>query len=186
MSTRTATASTQASGLYRPLDRFQIGAELETADYRPPTFPPLFGVAKRLGITVRYAPHVDKFRGYYAPGQDRIVLCSHDVDVFFHELGHAAHRQVLQARGTDLKNGQVASQEIVAETVAATLCQLYGFGGYVYHSASYLTHYANGTNPGRAAMRVLADVQATLNVILDDDGAREETPAAAPRELVAA
>ena len=149
------------------------GASVEPPEYRPAEFPPLHEVADALGITVRYAAHVDRFRGYYAPSRDEIVLCSHDVDVFFHELAHAAHRKVLRARGADLKGGQIPSQEIVAETVAAVLCQLYGFSGLVYHGAEYLRSYANGGDPAKAALKVLGDVQAVLYLIVEDAGASE-------------
>jgi hypothetical protein len=59
------------------------------------------------------------------------------------------------------------SQEIVAETVAAVLCQLYGFEGYIWHGAECVRHYASGGNPGRAAMRRLSDIQAVLALILE-------------------
>jgi len=162
------------------------GASVDPPEYRPATFPPLHDVADALGITVRYAPHIDRFRGYYAPSRGEIVLCSHDVDVFFHELAHAAHRKVLKARGTYLKGGQIPSQEIVAETVAATLCQLYGFSGLVYHGAEYLRSYANGGDPGKAALKVLGDVQAVLYLILEDAGVSEAPASPAESVLVAA
>lgn len=142
------------------------GAPVERPDYQPAEFPPLFEAAERLGVSVEYVPFVDRFRGYYAPSDGRIVLCSHDVRVFFHELAHAAHERVTGG----LKGGQVPSQEIVAETVAATLCRLYGFDGYLYSGAEYVSSYANGKNPGKAAMRVLADVQKVLALILDGEG----------------
>lgn len=154
---------------FKPIPVFRYedteGPPLEEPDYTPATFPPLFDVAERLGVKVSYLPYVDRFKGYYRPSDESIVLCSTDCRVFFHELAHAAHRRVLQARGTDLKAGQVATQEIVAETVAATLCRLYGFDGYLYSGAEYVKAYGKD-NPGRAAMRVLADVQATLTLIL--------------------
>lgn len=149
------------------------------ADYQPAEFPPLYLAAERLGVQVEYLPFVDRFRGYYSPSSGRIVLCSHDVRTYFHELGHAAHNHVLGKRGQKLKAGQVASQEIVAETVAATLCKLYGFEGYLYHGARYIESYAQAQNPGRAAMRVLADVQAALDLILDPYGDHAAEVAAA-------
>src|SRR5262249_4422793 len=104
------------------------GAELERPDYRPATFPPLYDVAARVGVRVDYLPFVDRFRGYYSPGENRIVLCSHDECTFFHELAHVAHRQVTAAE--EWRGGQNPKREIVAETVAATLCRLYGLDGY--------------------------------------------------------
>jgi antirestriction protein ArdC len=156
------------------------GLSIEPTDYRPATVPPLYDVAAALGVDVSYAPCPGRFRGYYSPGEDRIVLCSHDVRTFFHELAHAAHyraRPELAPTG-----GQDPFKEVVAETVAATLCQLYGFAGYLGHSADYIEHYG-GENPGRAAMKVLADVQAVLALILEEAGSpasssdREAVPA---------
>jgi N-terminal domain of anti-restriction factor ArdC len=142
-----------------PLDRY--------SDYRPATFPPLFDVAESLGVRVDYAPFARSFRGYYSPGDDRIMLCTHDVRTFFHELAHAAHGRVLRARGESLTNGQVPRQEIVAETVAAVLCRLYDVEtGSLAHSADYLRHYSK-RGPAVAAMKVLGDVQAVLEVILE-------------------
>lgn len=155
------------------------GAVLDVPDYMPAAFPPLYDVAERLGIPVRYAPFAKGARGWYQPRVDAITLCSHDAEVFFHELAHGAHQRVLKARGTSLKGGQVPSQEIVAETVAAVLCRLYGLDGYLYHGAAYVKAYAKGGNPGRAAMKVLADVQATLLLILEaaeDDSAASLAP----------
>jgi hypothetical protein len=145
------------------------GASIEPPDYRPATYPPLYDVAQRFGLEVKYAPFVGSFRGYYTPsdhdGAERILLCSHDERTFFHELAHAAHKRV---RG-QLNGGQDAKQEVVAETVAATLCRLYGFDGYVYHGRQYVDSYSNGGGPARAAMQVLADVRAVLGLILDPE-----------------
>jgi hypothetical protein len=155
-----------------PVFRFEDteGARLEQPDYRPATYPPLFDVAQRFGLDVQYRPFVLKFRGYYTPsdhdGSERIVLCSHEERVFFHELAHAAHKRV---RG-DLNGGQDPKQEIVAETVAAVLCRLYGFDGYLYDGAEYVRSYAKGGNPAKAAIGVLGDVQKVLELILDTYG----------------
>jgi antirestriction protein ArdC len=137
------------------------------SDYRPATFPPLFDVAARLGIRVDYAPFVDRFRGYYSPGDDRIMLCSHDARTWFHELAHAAHARVYRARGEAMPTGQHSTTECVAETVAAVLCRLYDVEtGTLAHSAEYLTAYSK-RGPAVAAMRVLKDVQAVLDVLLE-------------------
>jgi hypothetical protein len=142
------------------------GEPLEQPDYRPPLLPPLHEVAERLGVPVSYRPYVAKFLGYYSPGTDEIVLCSHDVRTFFHELAHAAHQRVLKQRGTTLKGGQQAGQEIVADTVAAVLCELFGYSGYLASSHDYIQNYANGSNPAKAAMRLLGEISDVLTLIL--------------------
>lgn len=155
------------------------GAPITQADYTPATMPPLLDVAARLGVSVRWAPFLESAYGWYSPSSREITLCTHDVSTFFHELAHAAH-------GTfrELKGGQHAGQEIVAETVAATLCQLYGFEGYLAKSHEYIRAYAKGTDPAKAAMRLLTDVQRCLDVILQP--AATAAPAPAPLGMVAA
>src|SRR5207249_3051938 len=134
-------------------------------------------------VSVRYAPSAGRFRGYYSPKDERIMLVTHDAVTFFHELAHKTHRLVLQARGTDLKVAQDPRQEVVAETVAAVLCRLYDLDGYVAGCAEYVAAYG-GENPGRAAMKVLGDVQKVLALLLEPD---DVAPAfAAPIEAVAA
>jgi antirestriction protein ArdC len=147
-------------------------------DYSPPELPPLFDVAKRFGVSITYAPFVARFRGYYSPGNESIVLCSHDVRTFFHELAHAAHARVLRAKGEEIREGNHA--ELVAETVAATLCRLYDFDGYLRKCSEYLSAHANGKSPAVAAMRVLGDVQAVLEMIFDatDDESESRQPVA--------
>jgi hypothetical protein len=146
------------------------GEPVERPDYRPATLPPLVNVAERLGIPVSYAPFTERYRGAYVHGRDAIVLCSHDESVFFHELAHAAHQRVLTGRGTGLKGGQVASQEVVAEVVSAVLCKLYGLSGHLSLAVEYVVHYAGNGGPAKAAMRVLGDVQAVLAIVLDEAG----------------
>ena len=134
-----------------PVFRFEDtdGEPLARPDYQPASFPPLYDVAERFGCPVRWVPFTHRFRGYHRgrPGADEIVLCTTDERTFFHELGHAAHARVLAERGGALVGGQDPKQEIVAETVAATLCSLYGFEGYLAHSAEYIAGYG-GKEPG--------------------------------------
>jgi len=162
------------------------GSPIETPDYAPETYPPLYDVAERFGVTVAWGPFAGRFRGYYQPGEERIMLCSHDERTFLHELAHAAHKRVLAARGETLKGGQHAGQEIVAELCAAVLARLHDLDpGHLAYSADYISSYAKGKNPAAAAMRVLADVQAVLLLMLETaDGAA--TADTAERELAAA
>lgn len=155
---------------FREVPVFKIedteGEPLEPPTYNPPTLPPLYNVAQRFASQITYVPFVGQaWRGEYRIGSREIRLATHDVSTFFHELGHAAH-----ATFRALKGGQQPEQEIVAETVAATLCHLYGFDGYLYHGYEYIRGYAGG-DAVRGIMRVLADVQKTLDLIL---GAAEQ------------
>lgn len=149
------------------------GEELPRPDYNPPVLPPLAKVAQTYGIRVEYGPFTKKFYGYYRPSKEEIMLCTHDVDTFFHELAHAIHHTF-----RPLEGGQHADQEIVAETVAAVLCEMYGYQGYLYHGYQYIKHYANAEDGGavlKAIMKVLADVQKVLQIILSssDSGKKQ-------------
>jgi antirestriction protein ArdC len=141
------------------------GLPVEVPDYEPNELPPLAEVAATLGVPVRYMPHDgSNALGHYDPRADAIGLMSHDERVFWHELGHAAHYRACP----DVKPGeeQRARKEIVAELVAATIGRLYGREGFLATSRDYIASYG-GENPGRAAMKVLADVQAALKVLTD-------------------
>lgn len=138
------------------------GKPLQFPDYHPVKMPPLIKVANAYGIKVDYNPFTERFFGYYSCSENRIVLCTHDVKTFFHELAHAIHNTFRPLNGSQHKD-----QEVVAETVAATLCHLYGYDGYIYHGYQYIKGYARDGDPVKVVMRVLADVEKVLNLIFN-------------------
>ena len=148
------------------------GDPMPAFDYEPPAPPPLTDVAKRLGVPVQYLgrPRSGAY-GSYRLDRDAITLFTHNHQTFWHELAHAAHRRVLQGRGEELKGGQDAAQEAVAEMSAAVLARLYDVpnDGYSY---SYIAHYGDG-DPRRLALKVVSDVEKVLTLIL---GQAEESP----------
>lgn len=131
-------------------------------EYAPPAPPPLFDVAAEMGIEVKYTPGDGSCYGSFQPGRNRINLYTHDIKTYFHELAHAVHNTI-----RPLVGGQVPAQEIVAETVACTLCEVYGYTGYSWHGWQYIQSYAGG-EPRQAlkhVMKVLADVEEVLERI---------------------
>lgn len=148
------------------------GAELEVPDYTPPTLPPLIDVAKKFNINVKYGPFTKRFYGYFQSGRNEIMLCTHEVETFFHELAHGVHNTF-----KPIKGGQHADQEIVAETVAAVLCNMYGYTGYLYQGYNYIKYYAKATDGKgvvREVLKVLSDIQKVLEIILDNAEAKSE------------
>ncbi|MDI6907906.1 MAG: ArdC-like ssDNA-binding domain-containing protein [Thermoanaerobacterales bacterium] len=142
------------------------GDPLPEPDYAPPELPPLYNIARQFGVEeVIYEPGDGNAYGYFTWRNGRkIVLHTHDVKTWFHELGHAVH-----ATFRPLQGGQVPEQEIVAEVFAATLCELYGIQVYHKHSWNYVRSYA-GEDPQqalKAIFRVLADVEKCLNLVLE-------------------
>lgn len=135
------------------------GEPLEHPDYTPKQLPPLIDVAKEYGVDVRYAPKTSSFAGWYSFGSNNITLCSHDEEVFFHELVHAVHNTFEPLRG-----GQDSRQEIIAEFGAAVLCEIYGYEGYIPNCQKYIEGYAR-EEAGKAALKVLGTVSKVLEAI---------------------
>ncbi len=135
-------------------------------NYALKQLPPLYEVAERFGLSVLYSPMLNRAWGYYSPAQNKIVLHTQQEKTFFHELGHAAH-----ARFGALKGGQDAEQEIIAEFVACVLCDLYGIEGFESHAYRYISGYAETENPQMVVqkiMKVLAEVEKCLKLILEN------------------
>lgn len=137
------------------------GKPLPEVKYDPPEPPPLQEVAKAFGVQeIIYAPGDGGSYGFYSwSNGKKIVLHTHDVKTWFHELGHAIHHTFRPLQG-----GQMPEQEIVAEVFAATMCEIHGIRGYHQYSWEYIRHYArdNPQEALKAVFRVLADVEECL------------------------
>ncbi|MBT4611766.1 MAG: hypothetical protein HOC05_17120 [Gemmatimonadetes bacterium] len=140
------------------------GKDLDYPPIQPSSPPPLVNVAEDWGVNVRYAPSKADYYGYFAPTSKEIVLCTHDEDVFFHELAHAAHERI----NGKLQSGQQWDQEIVAELSAATLMHLYGRQPQDGRAYQYINAYAQraGKDTHKACLSVLDQVQQVLNLII--------------------
>ena len=152
---------------FRPIPVFRIedteGAPIPVADYRPPKLPPLYDVAEYFGIKVDYLPYFNRELGSFST-DGTIRLYSTDIDVFLHEISHAAHNSL-----KPLKPGQHDDQEIVAEMSALVLCELYGYKDcYTIQGWDYIRHYSDmePSKALRAIMGVLNDVEAVVGKIL--------------------
>ena len=136
------------------------GEDLPVADYAPGELPPLEGVARKMGIDVRYVPLPEDRLGACSVDGERIKLGSHDPAVFFHELAHAAHARLEGA----LKGGQHAGQETVAEFTAVVLMHLYGLGDRTGNCWDYIQLYAS--DPLQAVVKALSTVEKVLALLL--------------------
>lgn len=140
------------------------GDPIDYPKLEPPTPPPLIEVADAWGISVKYLPGNERYWGYYSTNEKRIGLCTHDEQVFFHELAHAAHEKV---RGK-LKARQDWQQEIVAELTATTLMHLYSKRPNAGASYQYIRDHAEsaGKDVYTACLAVVSDAGKCLEVIL--------------------
>lgn len=125
--------------------------------------PPLKEIVEALGYELNYE-FFDGNRGYTDPENREIKLSAEDKRTFYHELGHAIHDEITDG---GLEYGQRSDQEIVAELTAATICNLYGFEGYLEHSYDYIKSYADG-DPYQAAVEVIKDVEEVLDYLFNE------------------
>lgn len=126
-------------------------------DLTPRELPPLYDVAARLGVTVKYLP--------VAP--DRLGDCGHNVInlgtenpmVFWHELAHAAH----QATDPEYKDRSSQYKETVAEFIACVIATMYSYD-YTGTAWKYLAMFSN--DPLKAIMKAGQQIEAVLNLLL--------------------
>ena len=135
----------------------------------PPEPPPLMDVAKAWGLNVRYAGNTGPYLGYYKHNKDRapeITLASHDEQIFFHELSHAAQYRTWP----DLKPDQKLRKEVAAEMASCVLARLYGRKapneGFTF---DYVQHYCvKYQKPlGKTLWAIVADTEKIISAIMD-------------------
>jgi len=131
-------------------------------DLAPQDPPPLLDVAERYGLSLKYQGFLGSYYGYFSSDSKKIVLCTHDAAVYFHELAHAAHDKITNG----LKGGQDPTQEIVAELSAAVLARLYGIK-WDLNAYNYILAYSKGKKVGTTCVKVIAEVEKVLDEILD-------------------
>jgi len=158
-------------------------------ELQPAVLPPLFEVAQAMGLRVQYAGKRESQGawGWYSPGRLEIRLFTHAPSVFLHELAHHSDR----LNQGQLKAGQDAAQEIVAEMSAAVLCHLLEpqFPGLnlvsgLTFSREYVAHYASKTGQpsARAVLSLLDRIGKCVGRILE---VAEGLEAAPPVEVLA-
>ncbi len=141
------------------------GDALDVPDIQPKEFPPLMDVAKAWGIKVEYKGGGNGYYGYHMSSDNSIALCSHDEQVFFHELSHAAQKRV----DKNYKPGQHARQEVAAELSACVLARMVGRkDANEGASYKYIARYADkqGISVGKAVWGVVADVEKLIKAIM--------------------
>ena len=136
------------------------------ADFKPPVLPPLFAVAKKLGVSsVDYVPFDGRSLGSYRPGSKEIRLSEQSALTFYHELIHH-----LDSQNNPLRPGHLCEAELTAELGASVLCGLQGITGYEAGSYRYLRSYAEGKEPDavlKSIMTVASRVEQLVGMVLD-------------------
>jgi hypothetical protein len=129
-------------------------------DLTPRKLPPLFEVAARLGVAVKFQPVApDRFGDC---GHALINLGTDDLRVFCHELAHAAHQVI----DPEYKDRSSQYKEIVAEFTACVIAALYG-QDYTGTSWEYLKIFSD--DPLKAIMKAGQHIDQVLNLILEKE-----------------
>ena len=142
--------------------------EGEPLDYQNIELPeiPLLERAYAWGISVKAVPGNYRYYGYFAPDRKEIAIATSAEKTFYHELAHAADHII---KG-QLKPGQNPLQEISAELSAQALSRIIGKNAEdtTGNSYRYIKRYAEQIkmNPHKACLKVLADTEKILNLIL--------------------
>ncbi|MDI6797283.1 MAG: ArdC family protein [Desulfatibacillaceae bacterium] len=149
----------------------------EPLDYQQVELPdlPLMDRAAEWGISVKAIPGDFKYYGYYSHNNRQIALATAHEAIFFHELAHAAHDRL----NGGIKGGQDPVQEIVAELSAQALCRLAGkTSDTMGNSYRYIKRYAEKLQltPHSACLRVMAETEKVLNLILQHQNNRLTSP----------
>lgn len=137
----------------------------EIPEYSMKDMPPLIEVAHKFGVDIGYEPMIGAL-GYCTLDAKNIRLATPDEHVFFHELAHAAHKQVKNNRDEEMVGGQDAHQETVADLTACVLMEMFGLRDDTGNTWKYISHY--NEDPLKAIMKAVRDVEGVLAVIFEE------------------
>ena len=135
------------------------------ATITPAILPPLFGVAEKLGLTVKWQPFDGRVLGRYRPGTKEVLLSEQSALTFYHEVMHHLDSQI-----EPIKAGRLCEAELIAEFGSQLLCGIQGITGYESSSYNYLKSYAAGKDPEsvlKSIMSIAARVERLVGVFLD-------------------
>ena len=129
-------------------------------DLTPRELPPLFEVAARLGVMVKFQPVAPDRLGDC--GHDLINLGTDDPRVFWHELAHAAHQVI----DPEYKERSTQYKETIAEFVSVVIADLYGYD-FTGTAWQYLQMFSS--DPLKAIMKAGQHIEAILGLILSKE-----------------
>lgn len=137
--------------------------EGELPEYTPVEFPPLYEIAQRLEIAVKYLPTPEDRLGDCNAVGTIIRLGTYSSAVFFHELAHAVHARI----EGPLSKGKRARQETIAEFTAAVLMEMYGHSDHTGNAWHYIKKFA--PDPLMAITSAMKTVEEILTVLTNDE-----------------
>jgi antirestriction protein ArdC len=156
---------------FTPLPVFALeSTEGEELYYSAPVLPeiPLQKAVEAFGLTVKAQPFFSQYYGSFSSSSKTINLCTSEVQVFLHELCHAAHNELAK-----LKNDQDPKQEIIAELGSEVLKRILGSDTDTSgNSYKYIERYAKEEKLSvlEACLDVLKETAAVVALILEKAG----------------
>ena len=143
------------------------GSEIKVESFPPPELPPLYDVAQKWNIDVSWKGYPGSSYGRFSHSKNIIELCTHDEEVFWHELAHAAHAKMLGG----LSSVQTWRKEIVAELTASVIAHIYSKRCNTGEHYRYIKSYAQKSDLDvfQACMAVVTDVSRCLDLILKEE-----------------
>ncbi|MCL0081290.1 ArdC family protein [Peptococcaceae bacterium] len=159
---------------YQPKFRYEDtqGAEVNTPDYTPPELPPLMEIADRFGIKqINYLPLTgQQYAGNFRASKGEINLLTHEHAVWYHELGHAVHANILGVE--KFTEFSTDAKEIVAELFAGVMMSFHGDDSHETNVWEYIQRFIyEDKNVPKAALKkistVLSDVEKCLVAVFD-------------------
>ncbi len=148
-----------------PVFRYEDTEGEPLQEYAPKVLPPLFDLAAKNGIDVKWENTRHGEYGSIDPKRKEIVLSTEAPDTFLHELVHWYDNKNIK-----LKLKQDPEQETVAQLGACVLAKMYGYDSENY-TWNYIATYAKTDSPeevGRACFKVLSRVQKAITAMLSD------------------
>jgi antirestriction protein ArdC len=122
-------------------------------------------VANEWGIDITQGFENPQFHAYFSKTTNEIKMATSDQQTFFHELAHAAELRVFK----DLKGGQDAGQEIVAEFSSVVLMRLFGLESGTKNAYDYIKHYSKelGSDTVKSVAPFLRKIDKVVSAILE-------------------
>ena len=150
----------------------------------PPQIPKLQSVADALDIPVTYTGAVsEEVLGAYSSSEDRIILYTHDMATFYHELIHALHKRSGKLRDSRRNESAKRDNETVAEIGAAVLVHLFEGQQVGRQALQYVKNYgANKTQMLRLLPEIMQVIETAIHINDqtekgDDDDQSNDLPA---------
>ena len=148
-----------------PVFRYEDTEGESLKEYTPKVLPPLFDLAEKNNISVRWKNTRYGEYGSINLESKGMTLSTESPDTFLHELVHWYDN-----KNVKLKPGQDPIQETVAQLGACVLAKMYGYNSERY-TWNYIAGYTGSDSPqdvGQMCFKVLSRVQKAITAILKD------------------